>query len=99
MSYIFKDKALRVMKAENVSVAEATKMLNDSAITSLHGFNRRYHHLLFKLVGEEVLDIVMPPVVEIGNGRDKVYEEHDPCDGSGCRQCNHFGFVYRRITV
>jgi hypothetical protein len=74
-------------------------MLRSAAIyTREEGCNRRYHHWLFKTKGEEVVDMRTLWTQEVGRGKDRVMEEHEGCEGQGCKECGWSGQVIRYVT-
>lgn len=90
-------KVLRVLQAEKISADELHQMLEAVAFTSIRGCNRRYFQWLFRLDGNQLQDMQRLELVEIGRGRDRMLEEHDACDGEGCRTCGWVGSVSRAI--
>lgn len=90
-------KVLRVLQAEKISADELYQMLDSVAFTSIRGCNRRYFQWLFRVTGNVLSDMQRVDVVEIGRGRDRMLEEHEPCDGEGCRMCGWVGSVSRAV--
>lgn len=88
----------KILAEEKIVPEELSFMLNHSAITSLGGFNRRYYHWLFKIVGKSLEDMRYAKLVEVGHGRDKQEEEHESCLGEGCKKCGWAGHIVRRIS-
>lgn len=91
------DKVLRVLQAEKISADELYHMLDSVAFTSLRGCNRRYFQWLFRIDGNQLQDMQRVELVEVGRGRDRMLEEHEPCEGQGCRDCGWAGQVSRAI--
>ena len=87
----------RVLEAEGISEPELDSMLARSAITSMRGFNRRFHHWLFKVCGREVEAMVSSSVVVVGRGKEQMSEDCARCQGSGCSGCGWHGVIVRRI--
>lgn len=94
----FSTNVQRVMQAEHISHQEMEEMLAKSAITSLYGYSKRYHHWLFKVDGDCVLAMAGDSVVVMGDGTTKMQEECCKCSGRRCQTCNWHGFVYRKIN-
>lgn len=90
-------KVLRVVQGEQISPDELYRMLGELAFTSLRGCNRRYFQWLFRVEGDVVLDMQRLDLVEVGRGRDRMLEEHEPCDGEGCRVCGWAGHILRGV--
>lgn len=90
-------KVLRVLQAEHISPNELYRMLDELAFTSIRGCNRRYFQWLFQIDGNQVQDMQRAEVVEIGKGSDRMLEDHEPCNGEGCRSCGWVGQVSRAI--
>lgn len=90
-------KVLRVLQEEQISPTELYRMLDELAFTSIRGCNRRYFQWLFQIVGNQLQDMQRMDLVEIGRGRDRMLEDHDACDGEGCRECGWVGQVSRAI--
>lgn len=91
-------KVLKVLKAEKISPDELMTMLTEAAFTSLRGCNLRYFQWLFLKRGEVLVDMQRVDLVEIGKGQNRMMEDHDECDGEGCRECGWAGQVSRAIT-
>lgn len=92
------EKVVKVMAGEQISPAELEKMLQLAAKTSLRGMNRRYHHWLFRVDGNQLQDMQRTDMVTFGAGNEQVLEEHDVCDGEGCHECGWVGEVSVRIS-
>lgn len=93
-------KVLRVLAEEKISSTELTNMMADWAFTSVRGFNRRYFQWLFlfserenALMGMQHMDLI-----EIGQGQNRMLEEHEVCGGEGCRACGWVGSVSRAVA-
>lgn len=91
------DKILRIMQAERISEQELAHMVEHAAITTQDGFNRLYHHWVFKIDGEKVLNMEKAEPTVIGDGSHHAYEEHDVCRGTGCSTCGWKGFIFRLV--
>jgi hypothetical protein len=92
-------KVATLLTEENIPQTELEYMVKHAAICSLaSGFNRRYHHWLFCVANGAVVDMRDEVMVEIGRGESRMLEDHDNCDGKGCRTCRWVGQVYRRVT-
>ena len=87
-----------MLQAEKISPDELMHMLVGSAFTSLRGCNLRYFQWLFVRRGEMLVDMQRVDLVEIGRGQNRMLEEHDECDGEGCRDCGWAGQVSRAIS-
>lgn len=90
-------KVLRVLQTENIPAEELYRMLNEAAFTSLRGCNLRYFHWLFVMRDNILSDMQRADLVEVGRGSSRMQEEHDACDGEGCRACGWAGVVSRAI--
>ena len=91
-------KVLRVLQAEQISADELYKMLDEVAFTSIRGCNRRYFQWLFLVEDDVIQDMQRADLVEIGKGPHRMLEEHDECDGEGCRGCGWIGEISRAVT-
>lgn len=91
-------KALRVLTAEQISAEELYTMLDEAAFTSVRGCNRRYFQWLFVVQDNVLCDMQRLEVVEVGKGQDRMLEEHDACNGEGCRSCGWIGSVSRAVA-
>lgn len=91
------NKVLRVLQAEKIPASELYQMLDEVAFTSIRGCNRRYFQWLFRIEGNLLQDMQRLELVEVGRGRDRMLEEHEACDGEGCRECGWIGAVSRAI--
>jgi hypothetical protein len=95
-------RVLRVLRHERISNEELRMMLDRAVpLTNrpIRGFNRRYFHWLFKVDGEQILDMQRAEMVEFGHGDTRMIEEHENCRGQGCRACGWIGEIARRISV
>jgi hypothetical protein len=90
-------KVLRVLEAEKISADELYRMLDDVAFTSIRGCNRRYFQWLFVVKDNRLEDMQQLDLVEIGRGSTRMLEEHDDCEGEGCKACGWAGQVSRAI--
>lgn len=90
-------KVTTILQAENINGDELNHMLKHAAITSLRGFNRRFHHWLFKVQGSALVDMQYAEVVEVGSGDVRVMEDHEDCKGKGCRTCGWSGHFVRWV--
>jgi hypothetical protein len=90
-------KVLRVLEAEQISADELYRILDEVAFTSIRGCNRRYSQWLFVIKDDVLLDMQYFDLVEIGRGSTRMLEEHDDCDGEGCKACGWAGQVSRAI--
>lgn len=90
-------KVLRVLQAEDISAEELYRMLDEVAFTSVRGCNRRYFQWLFVLKDNVLQDMQRADVVEIGKGSNRMLEEHEACEGQGCRTCGWVGQVSRAV--
>ena len=91
-------KVERVLVAEQIQPAELDYMVQHAAITSLRRCNRRYFHWVFLLVGENLQDMQYADVVMDGRGENRMLEDHQVCDGKGCRSCGWVGQISRAIV-
>lgn len=92
-------RVIYVATQNNISPQELADMIRKSAIvTSQHG-NRKYHNWWFVTTASEVLSMVTGPPVKLGNNRGKGYmgEDHDVCEGRGCKECNWTGEAIRPL--
>ena len=90
-------KVLKVLQTEKISPDELMTMLREAAFTSLRGSNLRYFQWLFTRKGNMLLDMQRADLMEIGRGQNRMLEEHDACDGEGCRTCGWAGVVSRAM--
>jgi hypothetical protein len=97
MTVQINDKVLRVLQAEKISADELYHMLDEVAFTSLRGCNRRYFQWLFLVKDNVLQDMQRVELVEVGRGPHRMLEEHEPCNGAGCRACGWIGSVSRAI--
>lgn len=91
------DKVQRVLAGEHISAEELAYMVAESAVTRLRHCNRRYFNWLFLLEGTSLVDMQHVFVVEIGRGSNRMTEEHESCEGQGCRACGWVGSVSRAV--
>jgi len=87
----------RVITIENISVDELALMVERAAVTSVRGFNRRFHHWLFKVRSGSVEAMQCLEMVEVGKGMEAMRELCDDCEGEGCPQCRWVGEIVRRM--
>jgi hypothetical protein len=92
------EKVKRVLAGENISQNELETMIRSAAKFSKEGCNRRYHHWLFNVQGDEVVDMRTSWMKQVGRGKDRVIEEHDTCQGQGCKMCGWSGQVIRLVS-
>jgi hypothetical protein len=97
MTVQINDKVLRVLQAEKISADELYHMLDEVAFTSLRGCNRRYFQWLFLMKDNTLQDMQRVELVEVGRGPHRMLEEHEACNGEGCRPCGWIGQVSRAI--
>lgn len=90
-------KVLRVLQAEKISPEELYRMLDEVAFTSIRGCNRRYFQWLFLVKDNMLQDMQRLDLIEVGRGPHRMLEEHEACDGEGCRECGWVGQVSRAI--
>ncbi len=90
-------KVLKVLQAESISAEELHRMLNEVALTSIRGCNRRFFQWLFKVDDQMLQDMQRVDVVEIGKGQNRMMEDHEACGGEGCRECGWIGQVSRAV--
>ena len=91
------EKVLRVLREEQISEEELQHMLKHAAISRAGGCNWRFHHWGFLIEHQILKDMRHVEMVEVGQGEARVYEEHEPCHGEGCRACGWCGQLIRRI--
>ena len=87
------------LQAEQISEEEIQRMVRLSAQNSDGDCNRRYFDWLFKIEKNTLLVMRRATMMEIGKGPDSVYEEHDACDGKGCKSCGWIGEVIRHLKA
>lgn len=96
------DKVLKVLVAEKISPDELYYMLTKAAFTSVRGCNLRYFQWGFTRSGDVLLDMQRMEMVEVGGGVGKglhrMEEEHEVCNGEGCRECGWVGSVLRVVN-
>jgi len=90
-------KVLRVLQAEDISPNELYRMLDELAFTSIRGCNRRYFQWLFRIDGNQLQDMQRLDLVEIGRGENRMLEDHESCNGEGCRDCGWIGQISRAV--
>lgn len=96
--YHLAPKVARLLRVEGIKEIELREMLSRAAITSLQGFNRRYHSWVFKLTGKMIEDMAGADPVKTGKGRDtQMREDCEHCRAQGCRECAWYGWILRRI--
>jgi hypothetical protein len=93
----------RVTKGEEISMAELAIMVEHAALSSgTEGFNRRYHHWLFRVETDGsdtvVRDMRYAESVRVGQGQHQQSEEHFDCCGAGCKTCGWAGEVIRLVS-
>jgi hypothetical protein len=86
-------KVQRVIAEEAISLPELEEMLHLAAITSQQGMNRRYYHWLFKVQGDQVLDMRTITRLQVGKGTLPQTKLHHECDGHGCKACGWAGIA------
>lgn len=91
------NKVLRVLKTEAISADELKHMLDKAAFTSIRGCNRRFFQWLFLVKDNVIHDMQRLDLVEVGRGENRMLEEHESCNGEGCRSCGWAGHVSRAI--
>lgn len=91
------NKVLRVLQAEKIPADELYRMLDELALTSIRGCNRRYFHWLFLVKDNCLQDMQRLDLIEVGRGSNRMLEEHEACDGDGCRECGWVGSISRAI--
>jgi len=92
------EQVLRVICFERISEKELAVMLSEACITRLRGFNLRYFRWLFKVEGDELVSMQQVQVRETGSGDSRQMEDHDACEGRGCKACGWVGQVGRWVT-
>jgi hypothetical protein len=90
-------RVLAILATEKIAEEELCLMLDSAAITSVRGFNRRYFHWLFKVSGDVLVDMQHEKHLETGKGDTVMFEDHDACDGAGCKACGWIGQVKRWV--
>ena len=91
------DKVMRVLKAESISAEELFRMLDEVAFTSIRGCNRRYFQWLFLVQNNVLKEMQRLDLTEVGRGPNRMLEEHEECEGAGCRACGWVGQVSRAV--
>jgi hypothetical protein len=86
-----------VVSGEGIPAEELAKMVENSAITRVRGFNRRYFHWLFSVQGDSLLAMQRFEYAKVGKGDSFMYEDHGACDGRGCKACGWIGQVKRWV--
>jgi hypothetical protein len=87
----------RVMKSEGISLAELSEMVNKAAITTHHRGNRRFHSWVFDVHQGQVWKMSHVDEVRVrkaGTLDLTVFEEHEACEGDGCKECGYAGEQY-----
>lgn len=89
----------RVLVGENIGDAEFRHMVENAALHSINGFNRRFHHWVFLIFGEKVECMETLHQVALGtpSGHGHMDEEHEQCRGEGCKSCGWKGVVTRYL--
>lgn len=82
----------QVLSDEKISLSEVQEMVSHAAITSLRGFNRRYHHWLFLVRGAELQRMELADKVE----EEQAAADCEQCEGAGCHKCEWTGEVTGR---
>jgi hypothetical protein len=104
MIWFLSPKVKRVLQEESISQEELAHMLRHAAISRvLQGsnapaFNRRYHRWVFHIEDGVVRDMRHAERVVVGVGFTRVFEEHESCNGEGCRECGWVGSICRLVT-
>jgi len=91
-------KVMRVLQAEKIPAEELYRMLDDVAFTSIRGCNRRYFQWLFLVKDNVLQDMQRLDLVQVGKGQNRMLEEHEACDGEGCRECGWVGSISRAVN-
>lgn len=89
---------LTVLQEEHISPEEFGMMLNRLAVIRGPGYNRRFHHWVFLIEGETVVSMQRLLPLEVGEGDSSVREDHDECEGRGCKACGWSGYVLRKVS-
>lgn len=89
------ERVQRTLYVEGISTEELEQMIKHSAITSVAGFNRRYHKWLFQVKDDTVWAMVASEPVTFGVNRGMGFDEMecDECSGVGCKTCGWVGKV------
>ena len=95
--YSFSDKVIQVMASEGITSLELHSMLIRAAITSVRGFNRRFHQWLFSLNNSTVEDMQCVDMVQTGHGSERMQEDCESCSGAGCKECGWVGQILRNF--
>ena len=98
MEVTYSKEVSRVLEAEGITHGELLAMVEKAAITSVRGFNRRYHQWLFLVKNGVLLKMEGVEVAGVGFGDDSMEEDCGRCEGSGCGSCQWSGTVRRRVV-
>ena len=91
-------KVQHVLTGSGISADEFDQMVDKSALSSaVTGFNRKFHQWLFKVEGQDVLNMRLGHQPSIGQPRGQgfIFEECSGCGGTGCIHCGWYGEVKR----
>ena len=97
--YQLSPKVRAVMSAECIGEEEMQHMLSHSAISSITGGNRRFHHWLFLVNGLQAQDMVRVEFSTVGEDRGEGFTE-DVCfdcelnEIRGCQACGWRGILH-----
>jgi hypothetical protein len=99
MSQLYSQKVLRVLEAEGISEEELEHMVTHAAPATNERGNRRFHHWLFSIQSGTGLVMNMshwevPKEVHQGSEEMETFDEHEPCEGEGCKGCGWTGEVH-----
>lgn len=91
----------RVLEAEGITEAEFAEMMRRAAITSRGDCNRRFHDWVFSFDKARNCVNTMRKfnLTEVGDGKMRIEEECEHCEGEGCKQCGWAGKVTRWFDV
>lgn len=91
---VFEDAVLDFIDALDLDEDEVAQWVKSSAITSSYeGANRRYHQWVFLVQGDAVISMRnietgrRSGTMQAGPGEFLVYEDHEACNGAGCKDC------------
>jgi len=87
----------RVLSAERISEEELALMVKRAANFRGEDCNKRYYQWAFRVKDGTVEVMRHDTLVEVGHGSTRVTEEHDACNGEGCRACGWVGSIVRGI--
>lgn len=87
----------KVMSGEYISSTEMDQMLSQAAITRERGFNRRFHHWLFRVKDGVVERMEYFDLPRFGSGPEIMRETCLACNGGECMNCGWSGVVLRAI--